>query len=160
MRSRSRVILLCAMLIVLSACTMEVAKPGVTPTTTDATSREYATFVRALETAGATVEAKGDALADGSLFSVPDREFLVNHTAIVTVFAYADAASTERDASCIKGGDKRCPDGSANVIVDYAAPPHFYTSGHILAEYVGMDAGMLTLLALVLGPPFDEQHWS
>jgi hypothetical protein len=160
MRSRSRVILLCGMLIVLSAYTMEVAKPGVTPTTTDATSREYAKFVLALEMAGATVEARGDALADDSLFSVPGREFLVNHTAIVTVFAYANAASTERDTSCIKGGDKRSPDGRASVIVDYAAPPHFYIFGQVIAEYVGMDAGMLTLLAQVLGPPFDEQHWS
>jgi hypothetical protein len=159
MRNRGLVFVLGAMLLVLCSCTVGEVIPAVTPTVTDETASDYAALVRALEAAGATVEAKDRLPAGGLLFSVPGREFLVNHAGIVAAYAYADMASAEREASCIKGGDKLCSGENSYVVVDYAALPHFYKSGRILAEYVGMDAGMLRLLAQVLGPPFTEQVW-
>lgn len=159
---RSPILVLALSVALLALCSCVVGQPNVaeTPTPADTASRDYEALAHALEAAGATVEIK-DALPAGRiLFSVAGREFLVNHMNYLAVYAYPDVASAERDAVCIHGGDKRCPGGGGDMIVDYAAPPHFYKSGRILAEYVGMDAETLKLLTQTLGAPFTEQIWS
>ncbi|HEX9069290.1 MAG TPA: hypothetical protein VF807_11010, partial [Ktedonobacterales bacterium] len=47
----------------------------------------------------------------------------------------------------------------AGVIIDYAAPPHFFRVGHLIVEYVGRDTHMIDLLTGVLGPAFFSEVW-
>ena len=76
----------------------------------------------------------------------------------VWIYEYPAPALAEVDASGISADGSTFhtgigPFGSA-AVVDYIALPHFYKTGHVIALYVGRDAGILRLLRQVFGPPF------
>lgn len=156
------------LLLALAACdagsrsaTRATAAPAtaraVTPT--GATDPDFTAFLRALAAAGATVQ-PGQGYPPNDLFSAPSRVVIVNSTVQLTVVEYSDVASAVEEAACFHGGDKKCPGANTMTIIDWVAPPHLYRSGRLLVVYVGTDTTTLHLLARVLGPPFDERHWS
>ena len=109
-----------------------------------------------LRAAGATVEVTqhmpGSAVIYGTQ-PTTDAYLLRINDAVIATFTFADATSAAAYATHLHGGDY---DG---IIVDYAAPPHFYRSGQLIVTYVGTDARIMQLLAAVLGPPFTEGHF-
>jgi hypothetical protein len=68
----------------------------------------------------------------------------------VQLFEYASAADAEADAHQIRADGS----GTANAIVDWVAPPHFFLKGRVLVIYVGNDSTVIGLLRSVLGPQF------
>lgn len=162
------VVLVLSLPLVLAGCgagaratTRLVAAPSATATPATPSSgtavHDYATLVRALTAAGATVQA-GQPQPAGVIFSVPGREVTLNGTAHLSAFEYPDATAAAGEAACFHGGDKMCPGANSAAMIDYVAPPHLYRAGRVIVVYVGSDAATLHLLASVLGPPFDERR--
>jgi hypothetical protein len=71
----------------------------------------------------------------------------------VQLFEYGSAAAASADASKIS----RDGSGTATTRISWAASPHFFLKGRVMALYVGSDQAVLTLLGSVLGPQFAGQ---
>jgi hypothetical protein len=108
---------------------------------------DYASFVAALQGAGATIEQAGNTA--GSIFTGTGHIVRINGGE-VQAFEYADAAAADAEAA------KVSPDGSkfGNAIVDWVAAPHFYKQGRLMVVYVGGDQAVTNTLSAVLGQPF------
>lgn len=131
----------------LSACTQSA--PSI-PSTGSLSVEDQASFLAALQAAGATAET-GDAITQ-DFFSVEGQVVRVNG-AELQIFEYADAAAMEADASQV------APDGGSigTSMVTWIDPPHFYKAGRIIVLYLGNDQAILDLLDKVLGPQFAGQ---
>jgi hypothetical protein len=109
-----------------------------------------------LRASGAMVEVTRHLPGSAAIYGTQpttDAYLLRVNGAVIATYTFADATSAAAYATHLHGGDY---DG---IIVDYAAPPHFYRSGQLIVAYVGTDGPTLQLLALVLGPPFTEGHF-
>lgn len=121
----------------------------------------YLWLVERLQAAGATVALlqyrPNQPVFAGTQPATDAHDIGVNGTAI-NVFEFADDQAAAAYASHIAGGDYHDPAAHEDIIVDYAALPHFYHQGTIVVLYVGSDGQMMHLLASVLGPPFTDGH--
>ena len=43
---------------------------------------------------------------------------------------------------------------TTGAAIDYVAPPHWFSRGHVIVLYIGCDASIMNLLEEVLGSPF------
>lgn len=75
---------------------------------------------------------------------------------VMSVFQFGDDQAAAVYASHIQGGDYVDPSNHGFIIVDYAAPPHFFRKFRLIVLYIGTDEKVLTLLTSALGPPFTE----
>lgn len=118
--------------------------------------RDHVSLVDGLRAKGFTVtpaqSAKQPFLSvEGTTLSLSERG--TQGKAAVQSYEYKDARAAERDASKIG------PDGSTmrTMVVDWAAPPHFYLKERVLVLYVGNDATVLKALSELLGPQIAGQ---
>ena len=131
----------------LSACANSVTpNPSAEPLSVE----DQASFLSALQAAGATTET-GDAITQ-DFFSVQGQIVTVNG-AELQVFEYENTAAMEEDASQV------APDGGSigTSMVTWIDPPHFYKAGRIIVLYLGSDQAVLDLLNKVLGSQFAGQ---
>lgn len=108
---------------------------------------DQASFVAALEAAGATVE---DSEPVSQVFFSPEGNIIKVNGADVQVFEYPNAEAMQNEASQV------APDGGSigTNMVMWMDAPHFYKAGRIIVLYVGSDEAVLSLLEQVLGPQF------
>jgi hypothetical protein len=137
---------------------------GATPSLSNFPSGDgYLRLIQRLRAYGATV-ATLQHMAGTTVFSrtqptVDGYELRVNGS-IINAFAFTDnQAAATTYAAHITGGNYSDPASHTDLLVDYAAPPHFYRMGKVIALYVGSDRAILRLLASALGPPFAEEHF-
>jgi hypothetical protein len=124
---------------------------------TSLTAPNTASVVSSLREAGATVIEQPS--SSGSSFLHGNPHHLLVNGQNVWVYEYLAPALAELDVSGMSADGStfktnRGPFGSAGVVVDYIAPPHYYKMGRVIALYVGSDAETLQLLREVFGPPF------
>lgn len=81
------------------------------------------------------------------------------YSARLSVYELASEQAAATYASHCSGGDYINPQAGQAIMVDYAAPPHFYRDHELIAVYVGTDPQALSLLSSVLGSPFTEVHF-
>jgi len=102
-----------------------------------------------LRAAGLTMTDRGE--VEQPFLSVKGRVYEVRGGDL-QVYSYPTEAAAQADASKIS------PEGQIEgTMVHWMAPPHFYRRGDTLAIYVGNDAGTLSTLDRVLGPPFAHR---
>ena len=143
---------------VLSACgndsTLKSPTEPISPTESQSTKpvearsvEDQASFVAALESAGATVET-GEPVTQ-PFFSSEGSMIKING-ADVQVFEYDSAEAMENEASQV------APDGGSigTSMVNWMDTPHFHKADRIIVLYVGSDETILSLLESVIGPQF------
>jgi hypothetical protein len=122
----------------------------------------YLGLIQRFKAANATVttiqHTAGTTVFSGTQPTVDGYELRVNGT-IINAFAFTDDQAAATYAAHITGGNYSDPTSHTVLVVDYAAPPHFYRVGKVIALYVGSDRAILRLLASALGPPFAEEHF-
>jgi hypothetical protein len=123
---------------------------------------DYSRLLARLRAAGATVtelSARPSAgLVPTDPVQIQAHEVSVNGV-IVTAFAFRDPSAAMAYEARISGGDIRSINGQGLIVIEYAAPPHFYRSGSVIMIYVGQDPEVLRLLTSVAGAPFAEGHF-
>lgn len=120
----------------------------------------YGELVARLRASGVTVIESGNTEQDQALspalLSGTKRILSVNGERVETyeyataLFAGADAARISPDGSMFRTGFG--PLGGAATVVDWVAPPHFYTSGRLIVQYIGTHQDVTAALASALGP--------
>ena len=112
---------------------------------------DYDSLTDNLRDAGATVEPDGEIIQD--FFSIKGQAIKVNGED-VQVFEYSNQATAEEEAALVS------PDGSSigTSMPFWAAPPHFYKSGRVIALYVGENPAVIKALETVLGTQFAGQQ--
>lgn len=130
--------------VTLGACAPDRASAS---TGEDGLVEDQASFLAALEEAGASVEVADTIDQD---FFAPQGNVLHVNGADVQVFEYESAEAMENDASQV------APDGGSigTSMVMWVDAPHFYKTGRVIVLYVGSDPAMLDLLEEVLGSQF------
>jgi hypothetical protein len=123
--------------------------PTTAPTESPAVEAQ-ASFIAALQAAGATVEV-GDSISQP--FFSPEGKVIKVNGADVQVFEYESAGAMEDEASQV------APDGGSigTSMASWIDAPHFYKTGRVLVLYVGSDQTILDLLEKVMGPQFAGQ---
>jgi hypothetical protein len=120
----------------------------------------YLGLIQRLQANGATVRTiqhmAGATVFSGTQPAVDGHELRVDG-AIINTFEFTDDQAAASYAAHITGGNYSDPAFHTVLVVDYAAPPHFYRVGKVIARYVGSDRPILRLLASALGPPFAEE---
>lgn len=138
--------------LVLSACANDSTLTS--PTESQSTEQieapnveDQASFVAALESAGATVET-GEPVTQP--FFSPEGSMIKINGADVQVFEYDSAEAMENEASQV------APDGGSigTSMVNWMDTPHFYKADRIIVLHVGSDETILSLLESVIGPQF------
>jgi hypothetical protein len=126
------------------------------------TGNSYLWFVERLRAAGATVDVvqhrPGTSVIGGMQPTVVGHEITVNGT-VVSVFEFTDDQAAAVYASHMSGGDYVDPVHHQHIIVEYAAPPHFFRKFKVIVVYLGTDTQVMQLLSSVLGPPFTEESF-
>lgn len=140
-------VLLLMLGLLVSACGGAPAASASNASPEPAAVEDQASFIAALEAAGATVETAEP--ISQPIFSVEGSIIKING-ADVQVFEYENTEDMELDSSQI------APDGSSNAItmITWVDTPHFYKTGRIIALYVGSDETVLSLLESALGAQF------
>ena len=118
-----------------------------TSTTEPKGVEDQASFIAALQEAGATVEV-GDPITQP--FFTPEGQIIKVNGADVQVFEYESPEAIANESSQV------APDGGSigTSMVSWMDTPHFYKAGGIIVLYVGSDETMLGLLEKVMGPQF------
>jgi hypothetical protein len=80
-----------------------------------------------------------------------DGEVVLVYEYAVPLTAQITAGHISRDGSTITNGFGPWQQAT---IIDWIAPPHFYTSGRVIVRYVGANAAVLRALARALRPQF------
>ena len=116
------------------------------------TVKDDASFTQALEDAGYQV--RHGERTGGPFFSAPGQIVHVAD-AQLQVFEYPTRAALADDRSSIglRGDTVPTKDGGI-AIVQWAGPPHFFSSGKLLVLYFGDRPVVLEALSLLLGTPF------
>jgi hypothetical protein len=122
----------------------------------------YLWLLGRLQAAGATVallqHRPNQPVFAGTQPTTDVHDISVNGTTI-GVFEFAnDQAAVAYASHITAGGDYLDPAAHRDLIVEYAAPPHFYHQGTIVVLSVGSDGQTMQLLASVLGPPVTGGH--
>ena len=105
-------------------------------------------FIAALEAQGASVE-QIDTISQ-PFFAVDAEVLVVNESAKIQVYAYADMDTAMQEAALVDAN------GSAigTSMVSWMMPPHFYQSGNLIVIYLGTDTDMMILLEGILDSQF------
>ncbi len=118
---------------------------------------EYGRLVDNLRETGATVEEAGAAELPGAgepIFSVTSKTLKVNGEN-VQVLEYAKEATAETEAKFVSSdGFTLTKPGGVTAMVDWIAPPHWYTKDRIIVLYVGKNQVIIDLLEDLLGKQF------
>jgi hypothetical protein len=121
----------------------------------------YSWFIERLRASGATVELVQYRPSTPIFLGTepPTNRYVIGvNGTVVSAFEFADDQAAAAYASHVSGGDYVDPLNHQGIIVDYAAPPHFFRRFTLIVLYVGNDAQVIQLLTSVLGPPFAEGH--
>lgn len=108
---------------------------------------DLTTLIQALEAEGADVAGVG--VGDDSFFVSPEQIISVNGEQ-VQVYEFQGTEDVEDAAASVSGGGTII----GTTTVDWAATPHFYRSGNLIAIYAGEQEDVLSLLSATLGEPF------
>jgi hypothetical protein len=135
------------LLVIIISAVLLAACGGEGSGTSGDTVTDYDSFIQALRTNGAAVEAAGTVSqpffsVEGKILSVEGQD--------VQVFEYLDADTAQAEAELVS------PDGSSvgTSMVTWIEAPHFYRTGKLIALYVGSSESVLNVLEVVLGPQF------
>jgi hypothetical protein len=116
----------------------------------------FADFVNDLRQAGATVEVPPNSTVDHG-FPIPGRRIAASG-ADIYVYEFSNGLEAMKAASTVSpsGYSITRTDGITTMMrqVDWREPPHFYRRDQLIVIYAGRDAGLKSLLATLLSPPF------
>ncbi len=113
--------------------------------------RDHVSFVDALRSKGLTVQIAG-AVNQPFLHAQSGTGLQVGGESLAAPadlqsFDYSSEAAVQADARQIT------PDGNTRTaMIDWIAPPHFFTRGRLIVIYVGADPAVLRILSGLLGP--------
>jgi len=113
----------------------------------------YESLVTMLRDAGHTIEEVGPTqnsmfAGDGRIIKLDDQE--------VQIFQYPTAADLEGETARIGSNGSQFTDSNGVVAsIDWVDEPHFFSSGLIMAVYVGHNAATVEALAAILGQQFQ-----
>jgi len=116
-------------------------------TAADLVVEDQASFLAALEEAGASAEVVDTV---DQIFFTPQGSLIAVSGADVQVFEYESEQALEAEAAQV------APDGGSigTSMVMWVDAPHFYKAGRIIVLYVGSEPSTLELLEGILGPQF------
>ncbi len=116
--------------------------------------KDQVSLIDALRSKGLTVDISGKVyepfLSAQSGTSLHLTGAALSAPADLQVFEYGSAEAATADAHQIR------PDGSgtATMMVDWVAPPHFFLKERVLVIYLGKAGGLVSVLSDLLGPQF------
>lgn len=124
---------------------------GTSPQSHGGPVRDHVSFVDALRGKGLTVQIAG-AVSQPFLHPQSGTSLQVSGGALA---APADLQSFEYSSEDAVQADARqiTPNGNnRTAMIDWIAPPHFFTSGRLMVIYVGADPAVIRILLGLLGP--------
>lgn len=107
--------------------------------------RDHVSFVDTLRTQGLSVEPTGSVAQP--FFPVPGQTLTVNGQD-VQVFEFVNPSDRETFEQDISSDGKSI----GNTMVQWVAPPHFFSKGKIIVLFLGSDQKLLRQLNAALGP--------
>jgi hypothetical protein len=82
------------------------------------------------------------------------RRLLTIHGEQISVYEYRSSAARENDQHHLDSSGSTYSTRFRSMIVDWIAPPHWYSKERIIVLYVGTDETIMASLQQMLGPEF------
>jgi len=112
----------------------------------------YEELVGNLENMGYTIEVKD--IEENEILVGKQKRLTLNKNERISVYLYNNSDSMEKDASYISSDGFSYNHPQNTVLVEWAAPPHFFNSENMIILYVGENSEIIHALEELVGPQF------